>query len=134
MQFAFLKLDFPEIYEQAAKAESVARNDTRTACTNARFALEIAINWLYDSDSTLTSPYERTLAARIHEQTFVRLVGPPRVANARIVKDYGNLAVHDARPVPAENAITSLRELFPFYLLAGTNVWAKLSSRPRPDI
>ena len=38
-------------------------------------------------------PYDDTLAARIHEPTFQKLVGPPLVAKARIVKDIGNKAV-----------------------------------------
>ena len=111
-QFAFLSTDFSEVHEHAAKAESLAHADPRAACFYARFALEVMVKWLYRHDASLRDPYETTLAARIHEPTFQALAGPPLVAKARIIKDLGNAAVHDARPVPLAQSITSLRELF----------------------
>lgn len=61
---------------------------------------------------SLRSPYERSLAARIHEATFQKLVGLPLVAKARIIKDLGNKAAHEAKAVPPADAITAVRELF----------------------
>lgn len=60
----------------------------------------------------MRDPYDRTLSARIHEASFRRLVGEKLVAKARIVKDFGNTAVHEAKPVSANIAATALRELF----------------------
>ncbi|MET3646292.1 DEAD/DEAH box helicase family protein [Phyllobacterium ifriqiyense] len=111
-QFAFLSSEFSEVYEHAARAESLAHSDARAACFYARFALEVIVKWLYRHDSSLKDPYETTLSARIHEPTFQKLIGKPLVAKARIVKDLGNSAVHDARLVPFSQATTALRELF----------------------
>ncbi|CAA7617427.1 DEAD/DEAH box helicase family protein [Magnetospirillum sp. SS-4] len=111
-QFAFLKPEFAEVYEHAGRAESLALADPRAACFYARFALEVIVNWLYRHDSSLRNPYETTLSARIHEPTFRRLVGDKLVAKARIIKDLGNVAVHEARPVALVSAATALRELF----------------------
>ena len=99
-QFAFLSAEFPEVFAHASKAESLALSDARSACFYARLALEVAVGWLYKRDSSLKDPYETTLAARIHEATFRTLVGNPLVAKARIVKDLGNVAVHETRAVP----------------------------------
>jgi type I restriction enzyme, R subunit len=62
--------------------------------------------------ASLKSPYERSLAARIHEATFQKLVGSPLVAKARIIKDLGDKAAHEAKAVPAVDAIAAVRELF----------------------
>ena len=120
-QFAFLAAEFPAVHEHAARAESLAHGDPRAACFYARFALEVMVQWLYRHDASLRDPYDTTLAARIHEPTFQKLVGPPLVAKARIVKDLGNAAVHEAKAVPLAQAVTALRELFHLsYWLART--------------
>jgi len=74
-QFAFVSVEFPEVFAHASKAESLALSDARSACFYARLALEVAVGWLYKRDSSLKDPYETTLAARIHEGTFRTLVG-----------------------------------------------------------
>jgi type I restriction enzyme, R subunit len=120
-QFAFLRAEFSDAHEHAAKAESLAHADPRAPCFYARFALEVIVKWLYRNEASLRDPYETTLSARIHEPSFQQLVGPDLVAKARIVKDLGNNAVHDARAVPFAQAATSLRELFHIaYWLART--------------
>ncbi|MBK9080732.1 MAG: DEAD/DEAH box helicase family protein [Rhizobiales bacterium] len=111
-QFAFLAAEFAEIHEHAAKAESLAHADPRSSCFYARFALELIVKWLYRHDGSLKDPYETTLSARIHEPTFQKLIGLPLLAKARIVKDLGNGAVHDAKAVTFPQAATSVRELF----------------------
>src|SRR3954468_12223770 len=111
-QFAFLQPEFPEVFAHAAKAESLAQSDPRASCFYARLALEVAVKWLYAHDGSLRDPYETTLSARIHEPTFRTLVGQPLVAKARIIKDIGNAAVHETRPVALPAAVTALREFF----------------------
>src|SRR5829696_8903929 len=113
-QFTFLQPEFPEAFAHAAKAENLAQSDARAACFYARLALEVAVKWLYAHDQSLRDPYETTLSARIHEPTFRKLVGQPLVAKARMIKDLGNAAVHETRPVALPTAITAVRELFHF--------------------
>jgi type I restriction enzyme R subunit len=111
-QFTFLSPEFADVHKLAVQAEAIARTDARAACVYARLALETIVNWLYRCEPSLKDPYERTLGARIHEATFQKLVGAPLVAKARIIKDLGNKAAHEAKAVPAADAITALRELF----------------------
>lgn len=113
-QFAFLNAEFPTVSQLARKAETAALADPRGACFYARLALESAVKWMYANDRSLRSPYDTALAALIHEATFRTLVGNALVTKARIIKDFGNKAVHDTRAVPAQNAIISVRELFHF--------------------
>lgn len=100
------------MHEHAARAESLVHADPRATCFYARFALETLVKWLYRHEASLTQPYETTLAALLHEPGFLQLVGLPLVTKARIIRDFGNSAVHDARAVPFTQAAASLRELF----------------------
>ena len=45
--FDFLQPEWPDLHESAAKAESLAYPDTRTACFYARRTLELAVHWVY---------------------------------------------------------------------------------------
>src|SRR5437660_909949 len=91
-QFSFLHTEWPDILDAASKAESLAFPDPRTACFYARRALELAVFWLYKSDSTLRLPYQQHLSALIHEPTFRTVVGPAILAKTRVIKELGNLA------------------------------------------
>ena len=113
-QFEFLQTEFEPVFEHIAKAENAALSDPRSACFYSRLALETAIKWMYVHDGTLRSPYSGELSALIHEGTFRTLVGNALVTKARIIKDFGNRAVHDQRPVAPQAAATALRELFHF--------------------
>jgi len=131
-QFAFLQAEFAPVHEHARKAENAARSDPRAACFYARLALETAVGWMYARDAALRAPYDTALAALIFEPSFRKLVGDGLVTKAKLVKDYGNRAVHDARPVAPQAAATSLRELFHFsYWLART--YAK-GAKPDPRL
>jgi type I restriction enzyme R subunit len=130
-QFAFLAPDFPDVLTHAVTAERVARSDPRAACFYARLALEVAVNWMFANDGTLSAPYESTLAARIHEPTFRKVVGQGRFVSANIVRDFGNTAVHETKPVQPAKGIASVRELFNFtYWLA----WTYGRNQPDPSL
>ncbi|MCR6659655.1 MAG: DUF4145 domain-containing protein [Asticcacaulis sp.] len=111
-QFAFLAPEFAAVHDHARKAEAAALSDPRAACFYGRLALETAIKWLYAHDRTLKKPYEETLAALIHEPSFRALAGDGLVTKAKLIKDLGNRAVHDTRPVSGQSAVTVMRELF----------------------
>ena len=75
--FAFLDSEWPQVCDAANRAEAAAYRDPRAACFYARRALELAVQWLYKSDSTLKLPYQEHLSALIHEPTFQMAVGQP---------------------------------------------------------
>src|ERR1035438_6603759 len=112
--FAFLHPEWPDVFEAALKAESLAYPDPRTACFYARRALELAVYWLYKSDATFKLPYQEHLSALIHAPTFRVAVGPAIFAKARVIKELGNLAVHSHRPVRPFDALAAVRELHQF--------------------
>ncbi len=86
--------------------------DPRGACFYARRALEVAVRWLYEHDSSLKLPYDDNLSALLHEPSFRNGIGPARFAKARLIKDIGNQAVHSNKPIRQYDALNAVRELF----------------------
>jgi len=129
-QFTFLQAEFPAVYESANKAFNAVYPDPRTACFYARRALELTVNWLYKHDNSLELPYQDNLSALIHEPTFKILVGEAVFNKTRVIIKLGNQAVHSAKPIPVNDAINAVRELFHVaYWLAHTY---GRSSKPKP--
>lgn len=87
----------------------------------ARRALELTVNWLYKYDTSLRLPYQDNLSALVHEPTFKTLVGEAVFYKAKVIIRLGNLAVHNDRAIPANDAINAVREFFHIaYWLAHT--------------
>lgn len=112
--FGFLSSEWPDLFDAANKAESLARPDPRTSCFYARRGLELAVHWLYKSDVALRLPHSDSLSALLFEPTFRDAIGSARLTKARIIKDLGNLAVHSYKPIREIDAISAVRELFHF--------------------
>ena len=110
--FAFLQAEWPQIFAEGQKAEAQVIPDPRTACFYARRTLELAVTWLYKSDSALKLPYQDNLSALIHEPTFKTTVGQKIFIKAKLIKDLGNLAAHSHKPLQQLDSMTAVRELF----------------------
>ncbi len=131
-QFAFLRREWPDVYESAARGEIAVHRDPRTACFYARRALELAVAWAFKHDKALKLPYDDKISALIHEPSFKQTAGEAIFSKARVINTLGNRAVHGARAVPADDALVSVRELFHVcYWLARTYARAE---RPAPDL
>lgn len=131
--FRYLTPEWPEIHIAAAKAEALLHPDPRTSCFYARRALELAVNWIYRNDASLTPPYRDDLSAYIFHEPFQRLIGPALVAKIKILKDLGNVAVHSPKPIPKTDALTAVRELFHFTYWFARTYARQPQSRPFPE-
>ena len=109
--FLFLQTEFPELFEAARKAEIMLHNDARMACFQARFALESAVHWLFEHDSTLPERYE-TLGDNLHMSEFRSLLGRAVWEKTRLIQKIGNRAVHGNLPPTTQDAWAVVRELF----------------------
>ncbi len=69
--FIFLSENWHFLLKDAKQIESCLR-DPRAAAIYARRTLEISLKWLFSNDTTLKAPYEKSLAAMIHEPTFAK--------------------------------------------------------------
>ena len=109
-QFTFLRREWPEVYDSAARGEFAVNRDPRTACFYARRALELAVAWAYKHDASLKLPYDDRISALIHEPSFKHAAGEAVFSKARVINTLGNRAVHGARAVPPEDALVAVRE------------------------
>lgn len=109
--FAFLPPAFKDLAEASRKAEEHIMGDPRAACFHARFALEIAVRWLYRYDTSLRMPYDSSLGAMIHDPGFRNLLPEAVFQKARIIQQVGNKAVHEQRPIRQLDAMQVVKEL-----------------------
>lgn len=110
--FQFLHPEFKALLEPAKGAEQLVHSDPRASCMRARFALEVAVHWLYEHDRELRMPYDRSLNALLTHIDFERLLPPPVLQKARLIQKVGNQAVHSTRFVGSGDAQNLIRELF----------------------
>lgn len=136
--FAFLHPDWPELLAEARRAEAAAHTDPRTACFYARRTLELAVAWLYQAEGgrggSLRMPYKADLSAFLFEPSFQQLVGPAVHAKMDVIRRLGNHAVHQTRPVPPQDALAALRELFHVAFWLARQYARKVSDRPDPGL
>jgi type I restriction enzyme R subunit len=130
--FAFLKREWPDIYDATARAERAVHFDPRTSCFYARRSLELAVGWAFKFDASLKLPYQDNISALIHDPSFKQVAGEAIFNKARVINTLGNRAVHGARSVPVDDAVAAVRELFHVaYWFARTYARAE---RPAPDL
>lgn len=119
--FIFLQSEWPDLHDAAIKVESLTLTDARSCCFYARRALELAIHWLYEHDSTLRRPYDDNLSALIYEPTFKQNLPGELFLKVKTIKEVGNLAVHSRKAITERDALRAAKELFHFfYWLART--------------
>ncbi|MEU7615191.1 DEAD/DEAH box helicase family protein [Micromonospora rifamycinica] len=110
--FAFLRAEWPDLLDEALRAERLAVADPRGSCFYARRTLELALGWLFDADATLRRPYKNDLSGKIHEPTLRNLVGTALQVKMNLIRKQGNQAVHEKTPVTTKESVPVLRELF----------------------
>ncbi len=110
--FAFLADEFPEIFDNAKRAETLVEGDPRAAAFYARRTVELAVQWAFKHDPSLNFPYQSNISALIHEPSFRNLAGEAVFAKARVIIKIGNQAVHESRDTKPTEAANAVRELF----------------------
>lgn len=128
--FAFLQaVGWPEMHADCARAESYATSDPRSACFYSRRTVELVVEYLYDV-LALRIPYKNDLAAKINDSKFKSKVGVGIATKLNLIRKLGNIAVHDARPIPPRAALDTLRELHHVMLWAAFRYSTKPQAVP----
>lgn len=144
--FDFIRQGWPELAEQARRAEHYVVGDPRTSLFYARRTLEAAVEWAFRVDASLGQAYRDDLNARLHDASFMHLVGPAVLDKMHIIRQRGNAAVHRAAPVTVRESEATVRELFHVFVwfastfalttddrpAAGLRFDASVIPRPRP--
>lgn len=110
--FEFLRVAWPDLAAESISAERSTAADPRTGCFYARRALELAVHWMYDADTSLRRPYKDDLSAMLFAPSFQSVVDKRIRTKMDYIRRQGNAAVHDRRPIKREAAVGVIRELF----------------------
>ncbi|WP_350333153.1 DEAD/DEAH box helicase family protein [Coralliovum pocilloporae] len=112
--FSFLTGRWGFLAEDAGQVEKYAQGDPRAACIYARRALELALKWLYDNDTSLDRPFQDNLAAMIHERSFSSMLGRGLFTDIKSIHKLGNIAAHGDQRISSAEGVKIARALHSF--------------------
>ncbi|EJF09056.1 DEAD/DEAH box helicase family protein [Pontibacter sp. BAB1700] len=131
--FTFLEASWPDLYQVAAEAESHIHSAPRYAALGCRIALENAVRWLFDNDSSLRLPYQDNLSSLLHEPTFKQQLPYTLFGGIKFIWKLGNAAAHQKRAITPGEAFDSLRNLYGFLVYLATAYSAERPAIPAFD-
>ncbi|MEN8134461.1 MAG: DEAD/DEAH box helicase family protein [Thermodesulfobacteriota bacterium] len=127
--FQFLQAGWPQLFKDAREAEKLALVSPKACAILCRSALENAVNWLYDNDSDLATPYDTRLSSLMHQQCFKDILQPSIFREINVVRLVGNNAAHGKR-VNRNETLISVKNLYRFFTFLVT----VYSESPVPQI
>jgi type I restriction enzyme, R subunit len=112
--FNFLAEHWVFLLGDAQQVESYALHDPRAAAIYARRTLELSLKWLFTNDTALRQPYEKSLAAMIHEPTFASNIKQGLFHDIKFIHRLGNLAVHGDQTISSQESLKATVALHSF--------------------
>jgi len=112
--FSFLTEYWSFLLQDAQQVEAYALCDPRAASIYARRTLEISLKWLYANDTALKHPYEKSLAAMIHEPTFAQNIKKGLFHDIKFIHRLGNIAVHGDQTISEQEGLKATVALHQF--------------------
>ena len=112
--FTFLSEHWQFLLQDAQQVEGYALRDPRAAAIYARRTLEIALKWLFENDTALKAPYEKNLAAMIHEPTFASNIKKGLFYDIKFIHRLGNIAVHGDENISTKEGLKATVALHQF--------------------
>lgn len=112
--FEFLEKCFEDLYQASLQAEQSVYTAPRTSCMYSRRALELTVKEIYKLDNTLSTPYQETLSAMMHEYDFKKALDNELFQRINLIRKLGNLAIHSDSKIRKYESLKILRNLFDF--------------------
>lgn len=114
--FEFLqeKDQFRSFISACLEAEKSIQISPATCAILTRRALELAVKWLYASDSDLKVPYQDNLSSLIHERSFLSIIDEDLFPLMKYIIKLGNVAVHTNSMITRDEAVLGLHNLHQF--------------------
>ncbi|WP_026677383.1 DEAD/DEAH box helicase family protein [Fictibacillus gelatini] len=113
-QFLQEKAQFDSFANACLEAERSLQVSPATCAILTRRALELAVKWLYASDSELKVPYQDNLSSLIHERTFLSIIDEDLFPLLKYIIKLGNVAVHTNSVITRDEAVLALHNLHQF--------------------
>lgn len=112
--FTFIPIQWANIAETPKEAEQHVYSAPLYAAMLCRKSLEEWVRWMYEHDSDLTLPYDKSLSSLIHEQCFKNVVAPMQFNHINLIRKLGNTAVHSSAKLKPQEALYALQLLHGF--------------------
>ena len=112
--FSFLTEHRAFLLDDARQVEGYALRDPRAAAIFARRTLERSLKWLFANDTALKAPYEKSLAAMIHEPTFATNIKQGLFHDIKFIHCLGNVAVHGDQTISSQESLKATVSLHTF--------------------
>ena len=129
--FNFLAKHWDFLLGDARQAESYTLRDPRAAAIYARRTLELSLRWLFANDLSLKHPYEKSLAAMIHEPTFANNIRQGLFHDIKFIHRLGNVAAHGDQHISAQESLKAAMALHSF-LGWLARVYTRDNAAPQP--
>lgn len=110
--FHFLH-EWPDIYQECLKAENNVHSEPRFAVILSRSALEKIVQWMYENDSGLESPYDTSLSSLIHEYSFKSKINERLFKEINLIRKIGNDGAH-GKKISVISSLISIKYLHSF--------------------
>ncbi|SFF24387.1 DEAD/DEAH box helicase family protein [Nitrosomonas sp. Nm166] len=129
--FGFLIEHWAFLHGDAQQVESYALRDPRAAAIYARRTLELSLRWLFANDTALKTPYDKSLAAMIHEPTFAGNIRQGLFHDIKFIHRLGNIAAHGDQHISAQE---SLQAAMALHMFLGwlSRVYTRQNVAPQP--
>ncbi len=111
--FHFLQREWAELFQRASKAEELVVTDPRTSLAYARMALELAVNWMFNNDRELETPYDTSLNSLMKSNDFKDQFPFKLYNEIDLIRKVGNLAIHN-KPVSDTDSDIVISNLYYF--------------------
>jgi len=122
--FSTVPLQWQSISASAIEAEQNVHRAPLYAAMLCRKSLEEWIRWIYEHDSELEMPYDDSLNALMHQQSFKELIAPNFFPQLNTIRKLGNDAVHTGKKINTIEAMHVLKLLHGFIFWV-VNVYGK---------
>ncbi len=106
--------DNPQFAEFASVAVAAAKNleiDPAACALNCRRAMECAVKWMYEADTSLVKPWQETLVDLTGTEEFRARVGSELHTRMDYIRRVGNNAAHSGKSVSRDEAELCLENL-----------------------
>ncbi|MBA3755868.1 MAG: DUF4145 domain-containing protein [Nitrosomonas sp.] len=129
--FSFLTVHWAFLHSDAHQVEHYALRDPRAAAIYARRTLELSLRWLFTNDLSLKHPYEKSLAAMIHEPTFANAIRQGLFHDIKFIHRLGNVAAHGDQYISTQESLKAAMALHAF-LGWLSRVYTRENAAPQP--
>ncbi|KAA8884206.1 helix-turn-helix domain-containing protein [Nocardia colli] len=110
--FWFLQAEWPDLYREAATAESLVYSDSRISCFYSRSTLEIALRWLHQNLKAAQPGESASILSILSDTVVMDAMGSEVLAMTMEIRRKGTMAVHTTGTITTDDSLAAIVDLF----------------------